>query len=298
METKFTKSTDKEHKIKLESSLLHAIWSANEVHAGSEALIEVKTLFVGEGGKIKITGKSEKGKKLGKLTGKVYGNGFSGKLTIPEKIKPGDMAYFKVKLPGLGASAESNRVPVMPKIVVSNIKWDKQEARRGDILKLSADIEGVRDESEVKVIIYEHDQDGNHDKIIEIPTNVKSNKIEVEWEYEYHDSTLSIATEKQLQKYNKEKHYVNPDYYFTLKIGDEEFGKEQESGLFKFNDMLDFKLLKDSGEPYANEDYIILLADGKDKRGTLDDDGHGCEQDLPPGEVTIILPKKGRIFGK
>ena len=298
METKFTKSTDKEHKIKLESSILHAVWSANEVHAGSKALIEVKTLFVGEGGKIKITSKSEKGKKLGKLTGKVYGNGFSGKLTIPDKIKPGDKAYFKVKLSGLGASAESNRVPIMPKIVVSNMKWDKQEARRGDILKLSADIEGVRDEAEVKVIIYEHDQDGNHDRIVEIPTNVKNNKIEVEWEYEFHEDTLSIATEKQLQEYDKEKHYVNPDYYFTLKIGDEEFGKEQESGLLIFNDILNFRLLDENREPYANEDYIILLADGKDRRGPLDENGHGCERDLPPGEVTIILPKKGRIFGK
>jgi len=298
METKFNKSTDKEHKIKLESSILHATWSGNEVHAGSEALIEVKTLFVGEGGKIKITGKSEKGKKLGKIKDKIYGNGFSGRLTIPDKIKPGDMAYFKVELSGLGVSAESNHVPIRPKIEISNMKWDKQEARRGDVLKLSADIGGVRDETEVSVIIYEYDQDGNHDKIVEIPTNVKSKKIEVEWEYEYHDSTLNIATEKQLQKYKKEKHYANPEYYFTLKIDDEEFGQKQESGLFKFKDMLDFTLLKDSGEPYANEDYIILLADGKDRKGTLDESGHGSEQDLPPGEATIILPKQGRIFGK
>jgi hypothetical protein len=298
MGTKFNKSTDKEHTIKVESSILHAIWGANAAHAGGEIGVEVKTLFVGEGGKITITGKSEKGKKLGKIKDKIYGNGFSGKLTVPDKIKPGDMAYFKVELSQLGLSAESNRIPILPKIEVSNMKWDKQEARRGDILKLSANIEGVRDNTEVTVIIYEHDQDGNHDKVVEIPTNVKNNKVEVEWEFDYHDSTLNIPTENELQKYDKAKHYDQPKYYFTLKIGDEEFGKEQESGFLKFSDTLNFRLLKDSGEPYANEDYILLLADGKDRRGTLDENGQASELDLPPGEVTIILPKKGRVFGK
>ena len=46
------------------------------------------------------TGKVILCKKLGKLSGEVYGNGFSGRLTISEKAKPGDMAYFEVKLPG------------------------------------------------------------------------------------------------------------------------------------------------------------------------------------------------------
>ncbi|UCE67680.1 MAG: hypothetical protein JSU85_06650 [Candidatus Zixiibacteriota bacterium] len=298
METKFTKSTDKEHKVKLESSILYAAWSANVAYAGSEVGVEVKTMFVGEGGKINITGKSEKGKNLGKIKEKIYGNGFSGKLTVPDKIKPGDKAYFAVKLPQLGLKAESNRIPIVPKIEVSNMRWDKKEARRGDTLKLTADVEGVRDESEVKVIIYEHGQDGNHDKTVEIPATVKNNKIELLWEYEYHDNTLNIPTEKELQKYSKEKHYKHPEYYFTLKIDDVEYGRNQESGLLKFIDMFDFRLLDEDGEPYKNEDYIILLADGKSKKGTLDEDGRGREEDLPPGEVTIILPKKGQIFGR
>lgn len=298
METKFSKSTDKKHKVKLESSILHAAWSANVAYAGSEVGVEVKTMFVGEGGKIKITGKSEKGEKLSKISDKIYGNGYSGKLTIPEKIKIGDKAFFEVKLPQLGLSAKSNRIPIYPRIVVSSMAWDKKEAGRGDTLKLAADVEGVRDESEVRIIIYEHDRDGNHDKIAEIPTNVKNKKIEVMWEYEYHDDTLNIPTENELQKYSKEKHYERPEYFFALKIDDEEYGKDKESGLLKFKDMLDFRLLDEDGEPFKNEEYILLLADGKNKKGTLDENGHGCEKDLPPGEVTIILPKKGQIFGR
>ena len=298
METKFTKSTDKEHKVKLESSIIHTVWSSNVAYAGSEIGVEVKTMFVGEGSKINITGKSEKGKNLGKIKEKIYGNGFSGKLEIPEKIKPGDKAYFTVKLPQLGLNAESNRIPMVPKIEVSNMKWDKKEVRRGDTLKLAADVEGVRDESDVKIIIYESGQGGNYERIAEIPANVKNKKVEIEWEYEYHDDTLNIPTEKELQKYSREKHYKHPEYYFTLKIDDTEYGGNRESGLLKFIDMLDFRLLDEDGEPYKNEDYIILLADGKSKKGTLDEDGRGSEKDLPPGEVTIILPKKGQIFGR
>lgn len=298
METKFSKSTDKEHKVKLESSILHAAWSTNVAYAGSEIGVEVKTMFVGEGGKIKITGKSEKGKKLGKINDKIFGNGYSGKLTIPEKIKIGDKAFFEVKLPQLGLSAKSNRIPIYPRIVVSNMAWDKKEAGRGDTLKLAADVEGVRDESEVKIIIYEHDRDGNHDRVAEIPAGVKNKRIEVMWEFEYHDDTLNILTENELQKYSKEKHYACPEYFFTLNIGDEEFGKNQESGLIVFKDWIDFTLLDEKGEPYKNEDYIILLADGNNRKGTLDENGGGREQELPPGEITIILPNRGRIFGK
>jgi hypothetical protein len=255
--------------------------------------VEVKTLFVGEGGKINITGKSEKGKNLGKIKDKIYGNGFSGKLTIPEKIKPGDKAYFKVKLSQLGLTAESNRIPLVPKIIVSNMKWDKKEARRGDTLKLTADVEGVRDESEVKVIIYEHDSDGNHDKIAEIPTNVKNKKIEVMWEYEYHEDTDEIPSEDELQKYNKEKHYEYPEYFFVLKIGDEEYGKDLESGILRFKDWIELTLTDEDGEPFADGEYILHLADGSKRDGTLDGDGRLREEDIPPGAISIEFISDG-----
>lgn len=298
METKFTKSTDEKHKIKLESSILYGIWKAAVAYAGSEVEYEVRTLFVGEGSKIKISGESEKGKKLGELKDKIYRNSYSGKVAIPEDIEPGDTIYFAVELPQLGLSLQSNDIPVFPQIKVSNMRWEQAEVRRGDTVKIVADVEGVRDESEVKVIIYEYDEDGNHDRIAEIPTIAKKGRIDLRWQFEYHDTTLNIPTETELQNHNKEKHYAHPQYYFTIKIDNKEFGRDRESGFLVFKDQLDFRLLDDSGRPYANEDYIIFLADGKDIRGTLDEDGRGCELNLPPGEVMIVLPKKGRIFGK
>jgi len=185
-------------------------------------------------------------------------------------------------------SAESNRVPIRPKIEISNMKWDKQEARRGDILKLSADIEGVRDEAEVKVIIYEHDQDGNHDKIVEIPTNVKNKKIEVEWEYEYHEDTDEIPSQEEMKKYGK--NYNPPEYFFTLKIDDQEYGKEQESGLLLFKDWVEIYLDDETGKPMADEKYELHLPDGSKREGTLNSDGYAREEGIPPGEIAFEFP--------
>jgi hypothetical protein len=283
LETKFTKSTDKEHKIKLESSILHAVWSANIAYAGSEAGFEVKTMFVGEGGKISIAGESENGKNLGKIKDKIYGNGFSGKLKIPDKIKPGDRAYFTVKLPQLGLKAESNRIRIVPKVEVTNMKWDKKEARRGDTLKLTCDAEGVRDESEVKVLIYERSREGNHDKIAEIPTKVKNKKVEVFWEYEYHGSTANIPTEDELQKYSEEKHYNHPEYFFVLKVDEAEYGKDQKSGILQFRDWIEISLTDYTGAPVPDEKYELLMPDGSKREGTLDSDGRAREEKVPPG---------------
>jgi hypothetical protein len=45
------------------------------------------------------------------------------------------------------------------------LKWDKKEARRGDILKLTADVINLYEGSEVEIRIWEHDSDGAHDLI-------------------------------------------------------------------------------------------------------------------------------------
>ena len=67
MDLKFTKSTDTEHEIKLESSLISASWRCGKAIAGQTATFEVRTAFVGEGATITVTGQSENGKQLGKI---------------------------------------------------------------------------------------------------------------------------------------------------------------------------------------------------------------------------------------
>jgi hypothetical protein len=288
MPSKFTKSTDAQHKITLESSIISAAWSITFAHGGAAAPLDVLTAFVGEGAKIKIKCKNEKGKTLGKISDVIHGNRFAGKIDLPDSLKIGDMIYFEAELPGLGLKEESNHIAAGPPIKVSKMKWDKKEARRGDILKLSADLTNVPEGSEVKVIIFEHDADGIHDKIVEIPTTVKNKKIELFWEYEYHEDTDEIPTQAELQKYGKS--YNPPEYFFVIEIDGQRHGEKQESGLLTFKDYIEIELKSETGGVIANEKYILHLADGSQRQGKLDAFGHAREENIPPGEAKVEFP--------
>jgi len=288
MDLKFTKSTDTEHKIKLESSLISASWRSGKAIAGQTATFEVRTAFVGEGATIKIKGKSENGKKLGKITDVIKRNKYVGEFEIPEDTELDDMIYFEVELPKNDLEGESNRIPVFPPVQVFNLKWSSKEARRGDVLTLSADTNGLRDHEEVTVIIYEYDRDSAHDKIIELPATVMKKRIELQWEYEYHEDTDEIPTQEELDKYGKK--YNPPEYFFTVKVEDTEFGVKQESGLLEFKDWIEIELLDEDGNVVANEDYILHLPDGQQKRGTLDANGLAKEENIPPGRVAVEFP--------
>jgi len=285
-ELKFTKSTDAEHEVKLDSTLVRASWLSGVAIAGQPAKFDVITSFVGNGAKIKITGMSEKGKKLGKISGEINNNVYVDAFLIPEDIEMDDEVYFEVELPKNGLSGESDRIPCIPPIEITNMRWSASEARRGDVLTLSADVEGVRPLTEVTITIYEFDRDGAHDRITELPGTVRNSKIEVQWEYEYHEDIDEIPTEEELQQYGR--NYNPPEYFFTIKLGDVEYGREQESGLLTFKDWIEIRVLNYSG----NESYILHLADGSERRGTFGEDGTAREEDVPPGRCSIEIERE------
>jgi hypothetical protein len=293
MPLKYNKSTDTEHEIKLDSTLISAAWKSGVARAGQPAIFEVKTSFVGNGAKIKVKGKSENGKKLGKVSDQIKNNNYVGKFEIPEDIELDDKVYFEVELPKNGLSGESNRIPAAPMVEVTNMKWSAEEARRGDILKLTANVSGCRNGTEAQITIYEYDADGIHDRIVEIPGEVKDDKLEISWEYEYHEDVDEIATEEELDKYGK--HYNPPEYFFVVEIDGQKFGEEQESKLLTFKDWMDISLNDFSGSPIPNERYILHLPDGSQRAGSLDVDGNSREEDIPPGKVTIEFLDLGYI---
>ncbi|MBD3331898.1 hypothetical protein GF356_03525 [candidate division GN15 bacterium] len=285
----FKRSTDTEHEIKLDSTLVSANWLVPKAPAGLPARFEVTTAFVGNGAKIKVLGTSEKGAKLGQVTGKVRSNRFVGELTVPESAELGDKVYFTVDLSGNGLSGESDRIPVIPPVRVANMRWSSDVARRGEILSMTADASGLPSGSEVEVVVYEYDSDGAHDRIVAIPTQVANNRIEVQWEYEFHEDTDDIPTQEQLDQYDAKYH--PPEYFFTVRFNDQEFGTNQESGLLEFKDWIELELADANDNPLANEKYILTLPDGTKREGELDADGHARIEDVPPGPVAITFPR-------
>jgi hypothetical protein len=288
---KFSKGTDTEHEIKLDSTLIYAAWRTGTAYGGQAVPFEVVTSFVGNGAKIKIEGKSENGKKLGNVSSTIKNNKFIGELEIPEDIELGDYVFFTVSLPDNSLDGESNHIPARPPVEVTNMKWSADEARRGDKLTLSADIENVDDGTEAKIIIYEYDSDNVHDVITEFPAVVEKKKIEVQWEYEYHEDTDEIPTQEEMEKYGGS--YNPPEYFFTITIGAQEIGKNQESGILNFKDWIEIKLTEGDGEAIGNEDYKVYLPDGQEISGTLDETGFAREENIPPGRCIIEFPNLG-----
>jgi hypothetical protein len=288
----YTKPSDETHKIQAESRLIYAIWSHPRAHAGQEAAVEVRTSFVGEGAKIRITCYTEKGKRLEKIEGVVLNNRFNGTIIIPDKVKPDDMIYFEAELPKHRLKGESNSIPVRPAIQVSKIQWDRREVKREDVVTMTCQFEsGVMDDDEAIVVIYEHNPNSCDFKVVSIPTTVKNNKVEMQWGFEYQDATDQIPTDAQMQPFQKS--YANPEFFFMVVVDGIRIGEKRESGLMKFVDELIFECVNDDLDIASYLSYTVYMADGKEKAGSF---GGACTVILPevcPGPLDITIHDSG-----
>lgn len=294
----YKKQTDKIHEIKLDSKITNVNWRQKSVVVGNKVSFFIQTHYVGNESDIEIKFEDKKGKvkvstidnpkkTKGSITDKIYGNQYMGTIIVPEKAK--EELKFTVKLKKHNIEMKSKPIKVYPKVNITNLKWSQKEARRGDIVKLSADVENLPDAEEIMILIYEYDQDGAHDFITKFPCPVKNKKIETEWEYEYHEDTDEIPTQKEKEKYGK--NYNHPEYFFVIDFYGQRFGDNQESKLLEFKDWIEFELIDTSGNPIKEEEYELTFADGTKKKGKLDKEGKVRIEDVPPGKAEIIYPK-------
>ncbi len=289
MPLSFNKSTDSEHKVELESSLISATWRCGCAVAGSRAGFQVQTALVGVGAPISVKGKSEKGLDLGTVKGRVVRNQFRGRFEIPEEVELGDRIFFECDLEDNGLSGESERIPVLPIVRVTSLRWDVEEACRGDIVKLTAATHGLVDYTEVTASIFEYDEDRGAERVIDLPATVKKNRLEVMWEFGYFEDTGQIAGQSELSDYEAGQ-YKYPEYYFTVSFEDLTFGGKRESGMLVFNDWQAINLVNDDDSPAVGERYILHLANGEEREGETDQDGYAREEHLPPGPTRLEFP--------
>jgi hypothetical protein len=285
----YNKPSGQAHKIKVQSNFIYALWNCGIAHADTEAPFIVKTSLVGEGAEIKVKLKDDKGKTLEKKSDKIHGNCHRGSIGIPENVRMNAMLYLEVELPKHGLNGESNQVPAGPAIKAKSMKWSQNEVKRGDIVKMQAEFIDLPDKTEAIVRVYEYDQDGHNDPVVSIPTEIKGNKLEVQWEYQYHDDTAKIPTENELQPYSKK--YQQPQYYFVVEIDGALLGTKQESGLMKFNDFIEIALTDERGNPVPNEPFQIDFADGSKQSGNLDAAGKAFVTAILPGTYEVTFPQ-------
>ena len=271
--------TDQIKKVELPSSIQQVLWVRPYASVGAKVGLEVFTQFIGNHSEIKIEISDKSGKKFDTIKAKMSGNKFWKQITVPEKAK--DELYAEVKLPKHGLSKKSNCLYVYPAVQIKNCEWDKKEARRGDILKLTADVSNVYEGTEAEIQIWEYDSDGAHDFITKFPIIVKNKKIEAEWEFEYHEDTDDIPIKEE-----SEKGYNPPEYFFRVIVA----GVSADSELLKFKDWIEIELKNQFGVSIPDENFILKLPDGSERKGKLDENGFAIEKDIPPGKCVLEFP--------
>ena len=271
--------TDQKKKIELPSSIQQVLWTKRMTAAGGKVGLDIYTHFVGNGSDLTIELSDHSGKKLGSYKEKICGNHFWAHIRIPEDAK--DALYAKAKLSKHGLEMKSNPLVILPAIEISNVKWDKEEARRGDILKMSADVKGAPDGTKAEIEIWEYDTDEAHDLITKFPALVKNAKIKAEWEFEYYEDTDDVPTEEE-----SEKGYNPPEYFFRVKVRE----IHEDSELLEFKDWIEISLVDENREPVPDEEYILILPDGQEKKGQLDSNGLAKEEGIPPGKINVFFP--------
>ncbi len=163
---------------------------------------------------------------------------------------------------------------------VFNAQWSTDSAKVGDVVTLSAEVEGFEDGTEATIEIWEQDTGGADDFIKKLDVSVDGGKIEAEWEYEYIEDDDDVTAE------DEKKGYSAPEYYFFVKVGEQ----RTRSGLLEFKDWIEIELFDDDEKPIPNEEYIFCLPNGEIRKGKLDGNGFKKEEGVPPGKCEVKFP--------
>jgi hypothetical protein len=275
----YPRPTDAVHRIELESAIDKAVWDRGVASIGEEVEFQVYTRFVSDGSEAKIKVCNSNGRKLDELNVNIYGNRCKGKYTITDRAR--DNIYYEVELSSHGLSGRSDDLRIIPQRSITNARWSQQEARRGDIVTLSADVTNFPEGVGARFVIYEYDAEGAHDLITEIKSWVENSRVETEWAYEYHEDTDEISTD-----WEGESGYNPPEYFFRVVIG----SISADSDLLEFKDWIELTIEDGTGHPVPNRQYILHMPDDSDRNGTTDEEGRIREEDVPPGPWWIELP--------
>jgi uncharacterized Zn-binding protein involved in type VI secretion len=163
---------------------------------------------------------------------------------------------------------------------VINAKWAKKKAEVGEKVKMSADVEGFEDGTKATVQIYKRDISGPDVVFETIETEVKSQKIEWEWEYK-----MPEISDEEMKEKDEQLRYSAPDYYFETIIEN----CKSRSGLLGLKDWFEIKLKDNDGNAIANKKYTLFLPNGEIREGKLDSNGSAKIEDVPPGEVKVKI---------
>ncbi|MCI0635816.1 MAG: hypothetical protein L0206_18145 [Actinobacteria bacterium] len=162
-------------------------------------------------------------------------------------------------------------------------RWDREEAREGDEVKLVVEAPKVPPGTPAVLTIFERDADGKHDLVETLKATVEGEKVERTWTYRYVEDLDDVAYPG-----DEEKGFHAPELFFEASIRD----RKAASGILRFQEDVSFVLLDEAGKPLADRPYEVVLPDGKKLAGRTDAQGKALAKGVPPGPVRIRYPEE------
>jgi hypothetical protein len=142
----------------------------------------------------------------------------------------------------------------------------------------------VEDGKNFTVKVYEKDYTTENDLLDTFTGESKEGKLELSWTVKYVEDKDDEGAEEE----QEEKGYTKPEYVFVIESKELEI--KEESPVLEFKDWLEIELIdEETGDPIKEKEYILKLADGKERKGKTDKDGYFFEDNIPPGKYELII---------
>ncbi len=213
------------------------------------------------------------------------------------------------------ALAESGGVTV-GLVGVTGCRWSKSEARVGDEVKLSARCVGIADGELALFEVWREtasaDGAASRDKVWEVMGEVKGGRVEAAAPFAYAalapsaDAADAEAPPPTVaddvpppQRSRRPEHGAGvghaallerpPTYAFSCTV---EYVHTAESGLLRYQDWVEFRLLDKDRAPLARADYEVQLATGEIRRGTSDGSAVVRLESVPPGPLRVTTVQR------
>jgi len=163
-------------------------------------------------------------------------------------------------------------------------QWDTDRASTDDKLTLTAEVIGFDDGTPAQVQIFERDLQGADSVVADVKTNVNNGSVEVKWRYEYPPDTPK-GDELRAEDTSPDV-YSAPDYYFEVIVGT----CAARSPALLVVDTLEIDVQTESGDPVANQPYVLVTGTGERRTGTFDRGGKATEKDVPVSDCVLRIP--------
>ncbi|MFQ5498508.1 MAG: hypothetical protein ACE5FH_02445 [Candidatus Zixiibacteriota bacterium] len=164
--------------------------------------------------------------------------------------------------------------------VIRDARWSVREAEVGQKVTMKVITAGIEDGTKATLDIYVRDLSFASQHLATICTEVRSDRIEQEWELTIDDKLLNLQDEKM-----ETGRYSVPFYYFVVAIDT----LTERSGLLKYKDWLELTVKDEDGKALADKEYTVLFPNGKICTGTLDANGYVKIEKTPPGRMKLKM---------